>query len=123
MSKSRKPSNAITFMLELRANLQMYHWTTDSYARHKATDELLDSMSSATDDYVERFMGRYGKSSMKSDTFHVRRMTDADFVAYLKSSISFIESMSIEDIASDLKSIRDDMLGYINKCIYLSSLT
>lgn len=72
--------------------------------------------------FLEHFIGRYGKSMLKSSAIQLKRMSDAEFITYLKSSVKFMEVMSIEDVATDLMSIRDDMIGYVNKCIYLAGL-
>ena len=47
-------------MLYIRNQVKLYHWQTNSFSRHTATDELVKSLDENIDKFVEVFMGKYG---------------------------------------------------------------
>ena len=49
----------VNFFFTLELNLKIYHWNTNSFPRHKASDELGGKILELTDKFVEIFIGRY----------------------------------------------------------------
>ena len=47
--------------LEMLLMVKLYHWKTTSYATHKATDELYESLNGRVDEFVETMFGKTGK--------------------------------------------------------------
>ena len=45
-------------MLEIPIAVRLFHWKTDSYAAHKATDGLLETLNEIIDKYVETLLGK-----------------------------------------------------------------
>jgi hypothetical protein len=43
----------IHFFLNLRDHIKLYHWQTSSFARHRATDDVLKSLDDHIDLFVE----------------------------------------------------------------------
>ena len=44
-------------LLSFRDQLKIYHWQTTSYSRHKASDKLVDIMTSQIDKFMETLQG------------------------------------------------------------------
>lgn len=116
----------VTFFFELSNNTRLYHWLTTSYARHKASDELYASISDLADQFMETYMGKYGRPKQPSTTkLTVRSLTDKTIIEYYKSCISllegdFVKALTKED--TDLFNIRDEILGALKKTLYLMTL-
>ena len=115
-------SEVIHFFFELQLNLKMYHWMTGSYARHKASDQLLDELSGKVDQFVEVYIGRNGKPKV-SGKKHVTygALSDKDVVGYLKTQLSHVEKMDLSKYA-DLDNIRAEIVAAMNQALYLFAL-
>jgi hypothetical protein len=113
----------VNFFFTLELNLKIYHWNTTSYPRHKASDDLGGKILELVDKFVEIFIGRY---KVKPDIERVKIesafTTDNGSEELLNKSIRFLEEMNIYIKDSDLLNIRDEMLGEINKTLYLYRL-
>ena len=46
--------------LETLMMVKLYHWKTHSYATHKATDQLYDSLNDNIDKFIEVLLGKTG---------------------------------------------------------------
>ena len=51
----------IHFFLQLRNQIKLYHWQTRVYARHIATDQILEKLEKNIDSFVEIYIGKYGR--------------------------------------------------------------
>ena len=120
-------SNFIKFFLNLECNLKLYHWQTDSYARHKATDELYASLNVNIDNFIEVLLG---KSGSRTDLLSNKNIAliDLNSQEQLKSKIDSIKSYlvgldsnkALQTMSNtDLFNIRDEILGDLNKFLYL----
>jgi hypothetical protein len=119
-SSTKKQPHPMILLQELQNNIQIYHWLTDSYAHHMATDKLYKSLQSSIDRFVETYIGRYGRiNSFKPTQYKVSHRTPQDFVNYLKEASNNIEVMKLPE---DLASLRDDIVASINQTVYLLSM-
>lgn len=113
----------VNFFFTLELNLKIYHWNTTSFPRHKASDELGGKILELTDKFVEIFIGRYKvKPNIERVKIENIFTTDNGNVDLLNQSIQFLEDMNHYVKDSDLLNIRDEMLGEINKTLYLYRL-
>lgn len=107
--------------------LKLYHWQTFSYARHKAADSLFSDLVDSTDEFIEMFMGKYGKRvKLTPKRMYIRSFTDAnvnelllefrDFLAHLERHLPSKRN------TSDLLNIRDELMGKVNQTLYLFTL-
>ena len=120
-------ASTVQFFLQMRNQIKLYHWQTYSYSRHKATDDVVNSLDEHIDLYVEVYMGKYGRMKMtgKTGTFKIENMTDKQAVAFVKECIKVLAGPLVKDLKStdtDLMNIRDEMLGDLNKLLYLFTL-
>ena len=108
---------------EMLLMVKLFHWKTHSFARHKATDELYDSLNDHMDKFVEVLLGKTGKRIQMGSTKSVK-LVDIDSPIKLKAKAeSFKRYLSSMDIVeTDLLNIRDEILADMNKFTYLLTL-
>lgn len=113
----------IQTFFEMINTVRLYHWSTTSYAQHKATDELYNKLNEKTDEFVEILLG---KDSRRIHMLETRMdLIDAHSVKDLKIQIHEFRDFLIDfDILfdrrkdSDLLNVRDELLGIINQFLY-----
>ncbi len=117
----------VHFFFTMKEQIKIYHWQTMTYARHKATDDVLKELDENIDMFVEVYMGKYGRPNMTrtTNTVSIRNMSDKTAGKFIKDCIAHLGgpfSKSIRPTDTDLLNIRDEMLGSLNKLMYLFSL-
>lgn len=117
----------VNFFFNMREQIKLYHWQTHSFAQHKATDDLLDSLDKVIDEYVETYMGRYGRPRMnaRNNTIRVQNMNPKMAVKFIKECATYIEGPLIKKLKptdTDLINLRDEMLRDLHKVLYLFTL-
>jgi hypothetical protein len=117
----------VNLMLTLRNQVKIYHWETMKYARHKATDELVDKLDDSIDKFVEVYIGKYGRPKLtpRTGTIRLRNFDDVQAPALLKEAISWMTDrlpslLSKKD--TDLLNIRDEIIADLNQTLYLFTL-
>ena len=121
-----KGAKIVMFFFELQMNVKLYHWTTESYSNHKATDKLLDNLSDLIDSFVEKYMGAFSRPVMKSgSSVPIQNMTKTKYVKLLKQAQDYLRGDLEKVIAknSELMNIRDEMLGALDESLYFSTLS
>jgi hypothetical protein len=117
----------IQFFFTMREQLKLYHWQTGIFARHKATDDILSSLDSNVDLYVETYMGKYGRPNITRTTnlIHVKNMSEKSAIKFVKDCLAYLQSSLVKGLKAtdtDLLNIRDEMIGDLNKLLYLFTL-
>ncbi len=121
-------ADAVNFFFTLREQVKLYHWQTKSFSRHKATDDVISALDATIDEYVETYMGKYGRPRLTSRTNTVRisNLSETTIVRFIKGAIVYLTtklSKSLDPSKDmDLLNLRDEMLGELNKLLYLFSL-
>ena len=120
----------VEIFFEMLNTIKLYHWKTNHYATHKATDELHEKLSGHTDRFVEIMIGK-----LPTDRTRIKYSKESTPIYDLESTEELIKKLgeyidclyyfntlfdSKRD--SDLLNIRDEMLGDINQTLYLLSL-
>ena len=121
-------SEVISFFLSFQHNIKLYHWHTTLYSRHKATDDLHIKLSDLIDEFVEVYMGKYGRKHILKKHTNITLVNNDDelFVKYLEYGIQFISvniTKSLDKKDTDLFNIKDEMLSILNKTLYLCTLS
>ena len=114
----------VTSMLTIRNQVKLYHWQTSSFARHKATDDLTATLDTLIDNFVEVYMGRYGRPKV-SKTIKLSNYSESEaqrFVAKQRKFLTDVLPRKIKKSDTDLLNIRDEILGELNKVLYLFTL-
>ncbi len=118
----------IHFFLHLRDQIKLYHWQTRIYARHIATDKILEKLEKNIDSFVEVYIGKYGrpKLSGKNTTITLQNISEAGATRLIKSSIKYLQTFLTKSLQpatdSDLLNIRDEIIGDLNQLLYLFTL-
>jgi hypothetical protein len=124
-----KPTDAqeiIQVLMTYRQQLHIYHWQTQSYARHKASDELLGKLSDFIDKFMEIYFGKYGKVNITVPIIiKLENMNDAQAVTYLDVMMAYFEDalpVYLDAKDTDLVNLRDEVLAGVKQTKYLYTL-
>ena len=117
----------IQFFFTMREQIKLYHWQTALFARHKATDKVLEALDSAIDTYVETYMGKYGRPNMTRTTnvIQIKNMSEKTVIKFVKDCIAYLQgplNKGLKPTDTDLFNVRDEMLGELNQLLYLFTL-
>lgn len=117
----------IHFFLHLRDQIKLYHWQTRVYARHIATDKMLEALEKNIDSFVEVYIGKYGRSRVtgKNATITLQNLTEAGAVRLINAAVKYLEgplSKSLKHVDTDLMNIRDEIIADLNQLLYLFTL-
>ena len=118
----------IHFFFTMREQIKLYHWQTYSYSRHKATDEVIENLDKNIDEFVEVYMGKYGrpKITTKTSSVHIGNMNEKSAVGFIKRCITILLGDLVKGLVaardSDLFNIRDEILADLNQLLYLFTL-
>ena len=117
----------ILFFIEMLNTVKLYHWKTQSFATHKATDELYDDLNKYVDEFVEVMLGHKGgnrvnlpRTSVKLNDFMTAEQFKRKLNEYKSTLISYTRILDPEQ-NSDLLNIRDELLATLNRAEYLLS--
>jgi DNA-binding ferritin-like protein len=117
----------VTLMLTLRNQIKIYHWQTNEFSRHKATDELVETLDKNIDRFTEIYMGKYGRPNFKGKTacIKIHNFHDTDGPKYLQSAVNWFSTQLpkyLKETDTDLLTIRDEILADLNQAKYLFTL-
>lgn len=117
----------IHFFLHLRDQIKLYHWQTRVYARHIATDKILETLEKSIDSYVEIYIGKYGRSKVngKNASITLHNLTEAGASRMIIAAIKYLHgplTKTLDPIDTDLMNIRDEIIGELNQLLYLFTL-
>jgi hypothetical protein len=121
-------SKDVHFLLNLRNQIKLYHWQTRIYARHVATDSVVDKLDKLIDMYVEVYMGKYGRPKLSGTDAIIRltNLTEAGVTKLVRAAITYMNGPLIKhlnkDMDTDLINIRDEMMGSLHQLLYLFTL-
>jgi DNA-binding ferritin-like protein len=115
---------------ELLLMIKLFHWNTHSYSTHKATDELYSSFNENMDKFIEVLLGKTGQRIDLYDKKQIRLeyLTSNDKLKqHIESFKSYLVSLDNKPAMklmsnTDLLNIRDELLGDMNKFLYLLTL-
>ena len=117
----------VTNLLTILNQLKIHHWQTKSYAEHKALGKSYDNLNELVDQFIEVFMGKYGRikspSGFKIELVNYNDISPTDFVdKYIDYLINELPK-SLEESDTDMLNIRDEMLGQLHRLKYLLTLS
>lgn len=116
-----KGGDIVTHLLTIRNQVKLYHWQTKSFARHTATDNLTDDLDKRIDEFVEVYMGRYGRPTVRG-SIKLHNFSESAAKAFVVKQTKYLSSelpRKIGKTDTDLLNIRDEILGDLNKTLYL----
>lgn len=119
--------NIVTKFLTYQNQVRIQHWQTTSYSEHESLGDLHDSLSGHIDNFVEVFMGKYGRV-MSQNNFQLvlenyKNLSPMNLMVEMESYlINELPTMLDAKKDTDLLNIRDEILSSINKTKYLLTL-
>jgi len=128
VNKDRHARKMVRSMLEMLPTIKFYHWTTGSYATHKATDGIYGKLNDHMDSYVETMLGKFNNKLKVSD-FKTLNVTNIDSNEKMEKHVNhFINELRIynqdldQENDSDLLNIGDEIVADLNVFLYLLRL-
>lgn len=112
-------------LLQIQQQTRILHWQTKSYARHKAYGEIYDSLGDLIDEFLEVYMGKYGRFELEEKRIAIENLDSMTVSDFLDQSIEYLINLT-DSLDSrrdtDLLNIRDEMLAKMNRLKYLLTL-
>jgi len=124
---SYSDQSIVTMFLQMLNTVKLYHWKTNSFAQHKATDELYSQLNGSIDTFVETMLGKTGSRVNLTGTHSIPLLDYTDLSNFQKEVEmykQFLINMNNDLILksnanTDLMNIRDEILGHLNQFSYL----
>lgn len=123
-------SKILNRLIMFQTQIRLYHWSTRSYSRHVASGNLYTSLDKLIDTFIESLQGILPGQRIKYNTinFTLYNLSD-DIIADVLDDFSNFLTSDVDDFldsfgnggkqTSDLKNIRDEILGLIHQTQYL----
>ena len=111
------PGKFIGTLFQSRDAMHIAHLQTTSFAEHKALDGYYDGIVDLTDKFTEVYFGRNKRVEIIIPESKV-----LDAVVHLKDMQQLLDAER-NNYTSELQNIIDEMLGLINKTLYLLTLS
>ena len=113
--------------LALRNQIKIYHWQTMSYARHIASNDLITKLDANLDQFVEIYIGKYGRPKFggKTGSIPLKNFNDKDATKLVENTIYWLEHdlpRKLKNTDTDLLNIRDTIVADLNQVLYLFTL-
>lgn len=124
-SNSSKGARIVIFMFWLATSAKVYHWQTTKYANHQAAGGLFDDIVKLTDEFVEKFIGVYGRPKFPEGVnIPINDMTKDRMLQTISIAKTFMKGTLQKYVAKDteLQNIRDEMLASLDQASYLLTL-
>ena len=117
----------ISTFLGIQAQFKVFHWQTQSYAKHIAYGDIYNNFGELSDNFMEIYMGKYSRVVLEGevDAIILSNIGEVKIEDFLETIIDFLLSFNNRldnNRDSDLLNLRDEMLAAINKLKYLLTL-
>jgi hypothetical protein len=116
----------VNLMMTLRDQVKLYHWQTMNYPRHIATNDLIPKLDTNIDQFIEVYVGKYGRPKLtgKTSTIYLRNHSDKEATKMIEDAIDWLTvnlTKKLKSTDTDLLSIRDVIVADLNQTLYLFS--
>ena len=117
-------SSLTTMFLSMLNTVKLYHWKTNSYAQHVATDGLYLKLNKHIDKFMEVFLGkeegRLQKLDKKINLSHPKTLEEMKTHLYqYRDYLIDMNKVLDSEKDTDLLNVRDEILADINQVLYL----
>lgn len=123
--KSKMVNHVVKRLLEVMNVIKLYHWRTRSFATHEATDDLFTEFIGKMDQYVEVLLGKTDVKLNLGDfkRLHLDNISNnrkmERFVKRVINEMYAIHKKMDEEMDGGLFGIRDEIVGELNKFLFL----
>jgi hypothetical protein len=120
-------TSLMSTFLGIQSQFKVFHWQTQSYSKHIAYGGIYDTIGALSDDFMEIYMGKYGRVALEGETDAILlgNIGEVNIEEFLDTIVEFLLSFNHKldgNKDSDLLNLRDEMLAAINKLKYLLTL-
>ena len=110
------PGKFIGTLFQSRDLMHLAHLQTTSFAEHKALNEYYDGILDLTDTFTEAYFG----ANKRCEIF-IPESKGEDAVPHLRGLRNILETER-NNYSSELQNIIDEMIGLVDKILYLLTL-
>jgi hypothetical protein len=111
------PGKFIGTLFQSRDIMHIAHLQTTSFAEHKALNEYYDNILDLTDKFTEAYFG-----ANKRCDIVIPESKGEDAVPHLRGMRSILDTER-NNYTSELQNIIDEMIGLVDKILYLLTLS
>ena len=114
-------NNVAMNLLNHQIVMKLFHFQTELYGAHKASDAYLEKFALTMDKFLEIAQGIYGRITIKKYTLNGSSHTDENIVKHIDVIIKLLRT-KINDILADytdLINVRDELVGDAEQLKYL----
>jgi len=104
-------------LLHASTNTHLLHWTTKSYAEHKALGEFYTGLPELVDQLAEAMMGKFDATPTFPVTYHAPDKTGKDELEALKDYVEQERAKLPQD--SEIQNLVDEIASSIDQTLYL----
>ena len=117
-----KLEDFILLIKSSEVNAQIYHWSTDSFAAHKALEGYYEAIRSLIDEFVEVAQGKFGmKYQFTGQQLNITELSLSTYFNELSHQATIMVDYLMKDY-KDIENIGLEIVAEINKLRYLLSL-
>lgn len=99
--------------------MKMYHFQTEHYGAHKASDAYLAKFLANLDRFMEAAQGQQGTTTLKKVSVDAKTLNDKSITTHLRGFANYLRNLTLARRNADLAAIRDEMLADVNQFSYL----
>lgn len=113
-----------SILFHARQQAHFWHLDTKSFAEHKALEEFYTGLLDLTDKLLEEFMGKGKRIDFGSIRMTFHAYDREKMIEYFKKLARYIvrRKKSFSPSESNLNNVMDEILGLINRTLYLFTL-
>lgn len=103
--------------------MKLFHFQTELYGAHKASDSYLEKFAATMDKFLEIAQGIYGRLTIKKFKLEGSSHSDDNIMKHIEGIISLLRT-GIDDVLdnyTDLINVRDELVGDAEQLKYLLS--
>ena len=109
--------------MQFRDQVKVFHWQSESFSQHKASDQLVAVLSDKMDLLVETMQGSRGvRLRLPQTQLQLRNLTDDTVVQEIHTFRDWLVGrlpLYLRKQETDLLNMRDEILGHVNQILYL----
>ena len=116
----------ILCFLQVLNSTKLFHWHTNIYAVHKATDDFYTKLNTNIDNFIEILLGKTNtRANLTTPTLVLEQVkTTPKYINMLIKFKYYLVKLNDNSIMNtmkntDLFNIRDTILGDVNQLLYL----
>ena len=118
------------YLMYIRDQMKVYHWQTNNYARHKASDTFVDNLSEKMDKFIEVMQGSENKRLIikRNKQYNFENISDQNINKILNEFrdwlvVDLLNYLDKKKSNADLITIRDEILSDVDQTLYLFTLS